>query len=157
MPLYMKAGTIQGDAGQGSAHSGWIVLESCDFEVQVDVDTVGGDGKESAPKPELVPVKVQKRVCSASPRLMEWMVKKSSVDEVTIESCRDDGQCMLRFVLKDVLLKDYSMRTGDAGTLFDDLRLAYSEVRMEQISFDADNKAVQGVPNRASYREPRSE
>ena len=160
MPLYMSITTKSGSQIKGDATSEnykkWIVVDSCEFQITLDIDTHGGDSSTSTPKPQLHPVQIKKRVDSASPRLMRAMVDKEELSEVKVDVCTEDFRCLFRYVLKgDVRLKDYSFSaSGDGGHPGDDLTLTYTEVELHETSYDDEN-AISGQ-HRASYRRPKT-
>jgi type VI protein secretion system component Hcp len=154
MAIYMKAGSITGDVSAGT-NAGWVELENCKFELKVDVKSAGSAGGAGAtPKPELVPLNVSKRVDSASPHLMNWKLSGDVFDDVTIEGCKEDGQTFLRFILKKVTLKEFTMKMSDGSPPEDSLVMEYEEIVLEQFTYNIRNQRVSDRPNRSSYKNP---
>lgn len=143
MPVFMKAGSIEGDV-VAAAYRGWVEIDSCSFEVKFDEDDVRKSVGDGAPEPSLEPFEIKKSVADRSgPSFLQWMVDGTEMPTVQIDVCGDtvfgDGwRCAMRYTLKKVVLRDYtmSMTDGEKGTFTITMQLEYQELGMEQISYD---------------------
>ena len=150
MAIYMKAGKIQGSV-KAKGHEGWIIVSGCSFDIDVDLEVLPKEDAERKVKIKLGAMTVDKSAGASSPGLLEWKLKKTKYPEVMLDVCKEDGQHYLRHTLKGVKLPDYSMRVDFDGDSSVTLKLDFDEIRMEQISFDKQNKPL-GNPHHATCK-----
>lgn len=147
MPIFMKAGSIEGDVSCAS-HKGWVEIASCGFEVKFS--------KDGAPVPQLEPFDVEKSSADRSgPAFMQWMVDGTTEEKVQIDVCTDpagdstkDGwHASIRYTLKKVVLVDYSMKLndGEKGTSSITMKLDCQDLIVESISYDKAAKEASRV------------
>lgn len=168
MPIFMKAGSIEGDI-QAKTHKGWFQVEDCNFEIELDKDKVrarlnNSSQKKMKPiKPELGEFEVTKKTPGrAVPGLMDWMVSGDQLDEVTIDVCGGvtfgDGKWRshMVYVLKKVLMKDYKLSVSDAekGELSIKMKLSYETLEMTQHTYDKKNPNKPTVSSSAIIKKP---
>lgn len=147
MPIFMKAGSIQGDV-EASSYRNWVVVDSCKYEIKFHEDDVRKSVEDGAPDPDLGLFEVEKSSTDRSgPALMQWMVNGDKLETVQFDVCGDalkSGQwrCNTRYILKDVVLTDYSvdmqMSEAKAGVKIT-LKLRYDELSVEQFRYDETN------------------
>lgn len=144
MPLFMKAGSIEGDVA-APTYKNWVEIESCSYEISFDEDDVRKSVGDGAPEPQLAPFEVKKSSADrSSPAFMQWMVDGSEMPTVQVDVCGDtsfgDGgwRCYLRYTMKKVVLSDYSMNLsdGEKGAFSITMKMAYEELSVEHVSFD---------------------
>lgn len=144
MPVFMKAGSIEGDVN-APPYQGWVEVDSCGFEVTFDEDDVRKSTTDGAPEPQLEPFEVEKSIPDRSgPGFLQWMVDGAELPTVLIDVCGDTlmgGQgwrCHMRYTLKKVVLRDYSVKLsdGEKGTCTISMTMEYQELGLEHVSYD---------------------
>lgn len=142
MPIFMKAGSIQGDV-VAESHRGWVEVSSCSFELSFEDDDVRKSTSEGAPLPKDLFFEVGKTNSDrAGPALMQWMIDGDKLDTVQVDVCGDtlwqgNWRCHVRYLLKGVLLTDYSVSVTDAeqGKSSIKMTLGYDELSVEHLSY----------------------
>lgn len=158
MPIFMKAGSIQGDV-VAESHKNWVQVDSCSFEVTFEEDDVRKSLGEGAPQPELGSFDVVKTSADrAGPALMQWMVDGDLLETVQFDVCGDtvwqgNWRCHMRYILKGVVLTDYSINMADAekGKATISMKLSYDELSVEHLSYDKSN-AQRTISSPVSHR-----
>ncbi len=144
MPIFMKAGSIKGDV-TAKQYQGWVQVRSCGFEVKLDEKELRkiDKDKDGAPKPQIEPFEVQQsNPDRAGPDLMRWMVEGDVKDSVQFDVCTAAGEggwhCNMRYLLKKVVLTDYSVKLndGEKGSCTITMRMRYKEFSIEYFSYD---------------------
>jgi type VI protein secretion system component Hcp len=146
MPIFMKAGAIQGDV-VAQRFQGWVEVETCAFDFAFDADDVRKSLDAGEPEPRLGSFTMTKTTTDRSgPALLEWMVSGRVLDKVEVDVCGDtvgQGQWRthLRYTLEQVTLREYEMDMTDAeqGAAKVTLKLDCRQIGIEHIVSDKGN------------------
>lgn len=148
MPIFMKAGSIEGDVA-GAAHKGWVLVDSCSFSFEFDADEIRKSKEEGEREPDVGTFDVTKKTTDGSgPGFMNWIVSGDKLADVKIDVCSEsveDGEwrTQVQYMLKDVYLRDYSMNMdGEKGLPTVTMKMEYGELRVVVNSHDKGNERL---------------
>ncbi|MCA8977190.1 MAG: type VI secretion system tube protein Hcp [Planctomycetes bacterium] len=150
MPIFMKAGSIEGDVAAGE-HRGWVLVDSCGYSVELDEKQVRLS-KKSEDDGELMQAEqgefevVKPAIDRAGPKLMTWMLTGDQLD-VQFDVCGGDTVAdgkwrkHMTYRLEAVKLISYSMNMADAekGRATITMKLQYEKLTVEHYSYGKDN------------------
>lgn len=117
MPIFMKYGTVKGDAtAEGhKGTDGWMEVSSFQFGIGRGIATATGSGaNREAGGPSVSEVTVTKQLDVATTPLIKEMATNKSV-ECVIEFCKTESSKLdvyMRYTLTDTLLSAYSVSSG---------------------------------------------
>ncbi len=121
MPLYLKYGSIMGDATE-DAHRGWIELTSFGWGVGRGS---GGGGSV----PSVSEAVVTKGQDSASPALYRESVSGQPVDAY-IDFVRDDGSVYLRIAMSGTMISGWAL-SGSGDNPTESITLNFTKVDVQ--------------------------
>lgn len=150
MPIYLKYGSIQGDATQQD-HVGWMDITSMHWSVSRNVNTtVGSAANREASEPNLSEVTLTKISDSSHAELYQAATTGNTPQTAQIDlvSTGQDGKTYCQYYLYDALLSGFSSGTsGDRPTETLTLNFVKKEVVYNKIGADG----TQNGTSRAMY------
>lgn len=150
MAIYMKYGSIKGDATQGK-HNEWITITSVQLGVGRGISTpVGSSQNREASEPSISEVTVTKPLDSSSVLLFQDSTVGTKGEEVTIHFCRTDkeGAEYLELKLYNTLLSGFSMSSGgDAPS--ESISLNFTKIDVNEMG--PNEKNTPGNPIKFTY------
>ena len=135
MAIYMKLGAVPGTATD-STYPGWIVLQSIQWGLSVDVSTtVGASGNRvSAGKITPSDVHIVKEFDTASVPLMKLAFGGTNTPTATIvvtQQATDDGEAYLQYTLSEVIISSFQVSASDSGKPTDIISLNFAKVEIK--------------------------
>jgi type VI secretion system Hcp family effector len=141
MGIYMKYGSIQGDATQDGFEK-WINLTTFEWEaVARDITTQTGRGRNrEQSQPHVKRIKVKKEVDHASGPLYKALCTVPKAEECKIAFVRTDegGEKYLEYTLTDTLLQAFTIQ-GHQERAVETWTLDFTEVAIEVKQLDEAN------------------
>lgn len=142
MPIYMH---IEGAKGNVSSHQhkGWMELRSCSYDVTKKKDE--GSGQEDSEDQEdkslvdISHVSLTKVSDSATTTLIAWMVEGETIDKVTIEAVKENGQWWYRYTFFNVKILEFKVNGEEDTTPTEDLQCSCETLRIDTIWIMPDN------------------
>jgi type VI protein secretion system component Hcp len=135
MSIYMQVGAVPGTATD-TTYPGWIVLQSIQWGLSVDVSTtVGASGNRlSAGKITPSDVHVVKEFDTASVPLMKLAFAGTNTPTATIvvtQQATDDGEAYLQYTLSDVIISSFQVSASDSGKTTDVISINFSKIEIK--------------------------
>jgi type VI secretion system secreted protein Hcp len=143
MPIYMQIEGIEGDCTH-EAHKNWTDIESINFNVTRNMNTVAGSSssRESA-EPSVSEVSITKTCDSSAARLFQEACSGQSGKRVVIHFVSTDspGQTYLEYVLHNALIASYVV--SSSGNLPTEMiALNFTKIDIKYLARDSTNKRL---------------
>ena len=141
MALYMKYGSIKGDATQDE-HKEWIVIDSVQFGAGRGISTVTGAARNrEASEPSISEVTVMKQMDSSSHEIFKASTTGIKGEDLKLDFTSTDqaGQVFFSLLCSEALVSGYSISSGGERPT-ESISFNFTKIEYKAAPLGPDNK-----------------